>query len=578
MSLSLPFREIWCVDFEYETASGERPAPLCTCGLEVRSGRQIKLWRDELLSLKRAPFDGDSVTVAYAAAAEASCFFQLDWPLPVNIIDLFAEHRVATNGIEPIAGNKLTGALAIRGLAHMDAGEKKEIQEAIGNGTWRGRYTPQEILDYCMSDCVALAALLPAMMPLNLPFALLRGCYGAAVARMERAGVPVDVSLYRRIVGNWEGLKQELIRDVDQSWHVYEDGHFRVARFEQQLTALGISRTWPRTETGFLALDDDTFLEQAARHPELPQLQTLRELRATLGRMRLIGLEIGPDGRNRCSLMPFQAITGRNLPSNAKFIFGPARWLRGLITPPTGWGLAYLDFASEEIAIAAALAGDEMLAEHYLTGDPYLRFAVTAGLAPADATKDHPARDASKSLFLGIGYGMQAASLAAKAGITLVEARELIRLHIETYRNFARWRMDTVDRALLTGHMTTAFDWRRRGATGARPTELMNWPIQSTGADLMRIVCIAATEAGIEVACPVHDAFLIVSPLDRLAQDMEYMREIMQRASEVVTGGLRIRVDAKVIRAGGRYMDERGRAMCEKIMGLLRRQEERKAA
>jgi hypothetical protein len=41
---------------------------------------------------------------------------------------------------------------------------------------------------------------------------------------------------------------------------------------------------------------------------------------------------------------------------------------------------------------------------------------------------------------------------------------------------------------------------------------------------------------------------------------------------------LRIRVDAKVIRAGGRYMDERGRAMCEKIMGLLRRQEERKAA
>ena len=206
-----------------------------------------------------------------------------------------------------------------------------------------------------------------------------------------------------------------------------------------------------------------------------------------------------------------------------------------------------------------------------------LRFAISAGLAPADATKDHPARDASKSLFLGIGYGMQAPSLAAKAGITLVEARELIRLHIETYRNFARWRIDTVDRALLTGHMTTAFDWRRRGATGARPTELMNWPIQSTGADLMRIVCIAATEAGIEVACPVHDAFLIVSRLDRLDHVRAYARD-HAAWSEVVTGGLRIRVDAKVIRAGGRYMDERGRAMWEKIMGLLRRQEERKAA
>jgi hypothetical protein len=581
MSHSLPFREIWAIDFEFEAASGERPAPLCMSGLELHSGRKIRLWRDELLALKRLPFDGgtDSAMVAYAAAAEASCFLELGLPLPTNILDLFAEHRVATNGIEPIAGNKLTGALAIRGLAHMDAGEKKEMQEAIGNGTWRGRYTPQEISDYCMSDCAALAALLPAMMPLNLPFALLRGRYSAAVARIERAGVPIDISVYERIVGNWGSLKSGLIDDVNQSWGVYDDGHFRTARFEQRLTALGIAAAWPRTETSLLALDDDTFLEQAARHPELPQLQTLRELRATLGRMRLIGLEIGKDRRNRCSLMPFQAVTMRNLPSNAKFIFGPARWLRGLIVPPEGCGLAYLDFGSEEIAIGAALAGDEILAEHYLT-DPYLRFAVTAGLAPADATKDThgPIRDACKSLFLGIGYGMQAPSLAAKAGITLAVARELIQLHSETYRNFARWRRDTVDHALLSGHMRTAFDWRRRGCTGARPTELMNWPIQSAGSHLMQFVCIAATEVGIEVACPVHDGFVIVSPLDRLDQDVEHMREIMQRASEVVTGGLRIRVDAKVVRPGGRYMDDRGRAMWDKIAELLRREEERKAA
>jgi DNA polymerase-1 len=204
--------------------------------------------------------------VAYAAAAEASCFLELGWRLPINICDLFAEHRVVTNGIKPIAGNKLTGALAIRGLAHMDAGQKSEMQEAIGNGTWRGRHTPQEITDYCMSDCKALAALLPAMMPLDLSFALLRGRYGAAVARMERAGVPIDASLYARIVGNWEDLKRDLIADVNQSWGVYEDGHFRIARFEQRRGELGIVRTWPRTETGSLTLDDDTFLEQAARH------------------------------------------------------------------------------------------------------------------------------------------------------------------------------------------------------------------------------------------------------------------------------------------------------------------------
>jgi DNA polymerase I-like protein with 3'-5' exonuclease and polymerase domains len=186
-------------------------------------------------------------------------------------------------------------------------------------------------------------------------------------------------------------------------------------------------------------------------------------------------------------------------------------------------------------------------------------------------------RDACKSLFLGIGYGMQAPSLAAKAGLTLAEARELIELHSNTYQPFARWRMDTVDRALLSGQMHTAFDWRRHGCQTARPTELMNWPIQSTGSHLMQAVCIAATEAGIEVACPVHDAFLIVGRLDRLDYDVAQMHEIMQRASEVVTGGLRIRVDCKNLRAG-HYIDERGRAMWDRIMELLRQRDGRAAA
>jgi DNA polymerase I len=33
---------------------------------------------------------------------------------------------------------------------------------------------------------------------------------------------------------------------------------------------------------------------------------------------------------------------------------------------------------------------------------------------------------------------------------------------------------------------------------------------------MMRIAAIAATEAGIEVCCPVHDAFLISAPIDRM--------------------------------------------------------------
>jgi DNA polymerase I len=88
-----------------------------------------------------------------------------------------------------------------------------------------------------------------------------------------------------------------------------------------------------------------------------PKLEPLRQLRRTLGRLRLHELSVGGDGRNRCMLSPFRSATGRNQPSNSRFIFGPARWVRGLIRPAEGCGLAYVDWASQEIALAAALSG-----------------------------------------------------------------------------------------------------------------------------------------------------------------------------------------------------------------------------
>jgi len=571
--MDLPFREVWACDFEYRAPPGERPHPVCMCARELRSGREIQLWGDDL-KRPAAPFDTgpNSVMITYAAAAEISCFLELAWPLPANVIDLYAEHRVATNGNPWPCGDKLLGALAGRGLAHIDPGEKEEMQQLILSKTEYSDTERTEILAYCMSDADALEALLPALLPLELPFALLRGRYGAAVARMQRAGVPIDAELYRRVVKNWEALKSDLIAEVDVHFDIYDKGHFRFARFERWLTECRITN-WPRTETGVLATDGDTFDDQIALRPELPELRLLQELLATLHRMRLTNLAIGADGRNRTGLLPFVAITGRNAPKASEFIFGPARWLRGFIKPPEGFGLAYLDFKAEEVAIAAALSGDARLAEHYASGDVYWRFAVAARLGDVNATglARKAIRDLVKVLFLAISYGMQALSLARKSGKTLTEAKELLRLHATTYPDLARWREAIVDRARLNGWLSTTFGWRRRGCENAPATELMNWPVQSAGADLMRLVCIAATEAGIEVAAPVHDGFLIVAPLDRLHGEIERMKATMVRASKLITGGLPIQVEVEEVKFPGRYMDERGRAMWDRVMGLLER-------
>jgi hypothetical protein len=75
----LAFREVWLVDFEFQASAGEHPRPVCMVARELRTGRLVRLWRDDLVALRRSPFDcgPDSLFVAYYASAELGCFLAL---------------------------------------------------------------------------------------------------------------------------------------------------------------------------------------------------------------------------------------------------------------------------------------------------------------------------------------------------------------------------------------------------------------------------------------------------------------------------------------------------------------------
>jgi DNA polymerase I len=89
---------------------------------------------------------------------------------------------------------------------------------------------------------------------------------------------------------------------------------------------------------------------------------------------------------------------------------------------------------------------------------------------------------------------------------------------------------------------------------------------------MMRLAACLATERGIEVCAPIHDAFLICAPLDRLEADVARMREAMAEASRIVLGGFELRTDSTIVRYSDRYMDGRGLAMWTQVVSLIRKQ------
>jgi len=563
------YKAIWLVDFEFIANGGDRPQVVCLVAKELVSNRVYRFWQNEIRAMKEPPYDigDDSLFIAYFASAEMASHLALGWPLPMNVLDLYTEFRNLSNGLALPNGAGLIGALTWFGLDSMAAAEKSFMRDLILRGGPWSSDEKASILAYCQSDVDVLEPLLIAMSPsIDLDRALLRGAYMKAVASIEHCGVPIDIAALKRLREDWNAIQSALIDRIAGRYEIYDQATFKQDKFAEFLIEHDIP--WPRLTSGKLDLSDATFKDMARAYP---LIAPLRELREALSKMRLLELSVGRDGRNRTLLSPFRSRTSRNQPSNSRFIFGPSVWLRSLIKPPEGSGLAYVDWSQQEFGIAAALSGDTKMKEAYQSGDPYLAFAKQAGAVPSDATKQsHKAeREQFKACVLAVQYGMGAESLAERINQPVVRAKELLRLHRETYRTFWAWSDAAVDYAMLHGKLWTVFGWTIHVGENVNPRFLRNFLMQANGAEMLRLACIQLADKGISVCAPIHDAVLIEAPLLDLNEIIKQTQQIMSDVSATVLGGFRLNSDVDVVRYPDRYSDERGREMWDNVMDLL---------
>jgi hypothetical protein len=533
---------------------------------DLCTGQVWRIFRGEFDSTPPFPIGPDSLFIAYYASAELGSFKALDWPMPANVLDLFTEFRCITNTTPtPAAG--LIDALAFFGLDSIGAIEKAVMRALVlGGGPWSDGERAA-ILEYCVSDVATLERLLPAMLPhIDLPRALLRGRYMKAAAAMEWNGTPIDVETLALLRAKWTGIQDQLIAAIDADYGVYDGRTFKADRWERLLVER--STPWPRHESGSLDLGDGAFRKMAKAYP---WVSPIRELRSALSELRLNDLQVGQDGRNRTILSAFRSRTGRNQPSNTKYIFGPSVWLRSLIKPPAGYAVAYIDWSQQEFGIAGALSGDAAMMAAYDSGDPYLAFAKQAGAAPADATKQShgPVRELFKQCVLAVQYGMGSKSLAESIGQPSFVSRDLLRAHRETYRKFWRWSDAAVDYANTHNTLHTVYGWRHRTSVMTNPRFLRNFPMQGNGAEMLRLACCIATERGIGVCAPVHDAVMICAPVDRLELEIAGMRGAMAEASRELLGGFELQTDVHRVVYPHRYHDARGTVMWNRVIELI---------
>jgi hypothetical protein len=588
------FRRIVVLDFEYEIEDGGLPHVLCLVAYILDGNCQhietVRRWRGEFGTSPPFDIDDDTLIVGYSLWAEMTCFTQLGWRFPKYVYDLHTAFLSVCNILLPYNPDevrkkqrkRLSDACRAYGLEGWERIDKPGIAEAIGQGRWR-EYGQAAVFDYCEEDVRNSTELLRRQLsgyeqraPVDPQRVMRWSEYSAkTVALIQARGMPIDMPLWDLVQQNKAAVIGALIARFDPSqggeFPIYSsEGEFSSWRFEQWLIAVGITE-WPRLESGALQLDGDAFRMMYGAHPAIEGLHALRDSLGVIVRARI---PIGHDGRNRPSLFPFGTATGRN--AQAKSLFNAHAGMRSFMKFPADKIGLYLDWRTQEVGVAAARSGDVQLAKDYRDGDIYHALAVMCGLTNLDAKswkatpEGKSQRQRMKALQLGISYGMSVRSLSRGLGRHQMIGSEVIIRHQQRHSPFWAWRAEMVQRAMLRRSIVSEFDgWPLHISHSPNKRTLYNFPMQSGGAEMLRLAANRLCDAGLVPSMLVHDGILF--ELDNEEQ-VAHAIEIMCGAGRDVCGGFEIDVDVdqKLI-GGARYRDKRpvAESMWNTVMATL---------
>jgi DNA polymerase-1 len=588
------YRAVVTYDTEFRQQPNLRHVePVCLCATDIISGQKWQVWAGGQPQNNPLPTGPDVLYVCYAATAEHSYFLARGWNLPENILDLYAFHKLQANGYQEFHRGKmrdlernLLGMMAENGLAFeaYTPEEKEHWRKLIRRG---GPYTTEEqqgILDYCSADERDLQLLLPILLPqMDLNQQLLLGDFTRVLAWMEFNGIPVDIKMCNRLWRAWPKILLGLVRrcEAENNYNVFrfdkEGAHLDEKLYVELIVREGLQDEWPQSKTGKYS---KSISKKRNEQPNLrtmankyPRFRAFFEVVELLQNYKRFEPPIGPDGRWRAPNVPWRQKTGRVTPKDAN-LFRMHSWFRFLIKPPAGRAVAYIDLMSAEYGVGGLLSGDEQMMETYrdvIEGraeSPYLVTGKKMGMIPQDADKKHPRYKLCKSAELAMMFGQTPQGCAEANNIGLDVAEEFHAGHrklYHTYWSYTDWR---IREARGAKRMSTPLGYYINVNRTVQDNTLLNWPMQATCAEIMRLATSRMVDEGLSICVTVHDAVLLEAPLEDIEQHVEIAKNCWRWASERVLK-FRMDADAKIVRYPDQYTDEDGTEAWNQMVQFL---------
>ena len=348
--------------------------------------------------------------------------------------------------------------------------------------------------------------------------------------------------------------------EVTEDYDLFADAAMRISKagkFQWKKTPAG---AFAKDSDYLKELDDGGLIHDIRKHKD--SIKALKSISPEDDGTYKIDRFIGCDFKQRPNFNPYGTKTGRNAASATSFLFLMPKWMRLLVNPREGRYICDLDAHSEEVAIAAALYNDENKREVYRSADVYMKYAQLAGAYPKDKpilTEDEresekwfkeegwtQVRKIYKGGFLGMQFGMGGASLERRVRLSLPEEKrdEIFEgwgdSFVDSYRSLFSNETECVTKIRQAysnqkkGVMLQ--DGWRLGPDDPNILSVSNFPVQGTGAVILRRCCELCDAEGIQIYATLHDAISFTGKLENMEREIETARECFRRAAEDILG------------------------------------------
>lgn len=182
--------------------------------------------------------------------------------------------------------------------------------------------------------------------------------------------------------------------------------------------------------------------------------------------------------------------------------------------------------------------------------------------------KKHPQYRKCKSAEFGMMFGQSPAGCAENNGIPLEEAEAFHIGHRRLYKTYWNWADWRIHRAYSERRIQTPYGFYLNVHRNTSRNTLLNWPMQATCAEILRLATTRMLDEGLSILLTVHDAVLIESADEDIERDVEIAKECWRWAGERVVK-YPMASDAKIFHSGQRFHDDDGQEEWETIIRLL---------